>query len=126
MALQGIEAEGVIIAAMPEKSGVSKSNGNEWKSGEFVIETTDQYPRKCLFRVFGADKLQQFGLQVGERVKVFLDINARAWQDKFFNEISCYRVERVNQQNPQQMQYQQPQQQPIPQQQPAADNSMPF
>ncbi len=96
MALQGIEVEGVIIKEYPAKEGVSSRTGNAWKSQEFVIQTKDQYPRACLFRVFGADKLEQFNLHQGDTVHVWLDINARAWQDKYFNDISAFRVDHID------------------------------
>ncbi len=96
MALQGIEVEGVIIKEYPAKEGVSKTTGNPWKSQEFVIQTRDQYPRACLFRVFGADKLMQFNIHQGDNVKVFLDINARPWQDRYFNDINCFRVDHLD------------------------------
>lgn len=95
MALQGIEVEGIIIKEYPAKEGVSNRTGNSWKSQEFVIQTKDQYPRTCLFRVFGADKLEQFRMHQGDSVRVWLDINARPWQDRYFNDINCYRVEHV-------------------------------
>lgn len=96
MGLQGIEVEGVIIKEYPAKEGVSKSTNNPWKSQEFVIQTKDQYPRTCLFRVFGADRIQQFNLHEGDTVHVYLDINARAWQDRYFNDINCFRVDHID------------------------------
>lgn len=96
MALQGIEVEGVIIKEYPAKEGVSKSTGNAWKSQEFVIQTKDQYPRACLFRVFGADRLQQFNLHMGDTVHVWLDINAHPWQDRYFNDINAFRVDHID------------------------------
>ncbi len=96
MALQGIEVEGVIIKEYPAKEGVSNRTGNAWKSQEFVIQTKDQYPRACLFRVFGADKLEQFNLHQGDNVHVWLDINARPWQDRYFNDVSAFRVDHVD------------------------------
>ena len=96
MALQGIEVEGVIIKEYPAKEGTSARTGNAWKSQEFVIQTKDQYPRACLFRVFGADKLAQFNIHQGDTVHVWLDINARAWQDRYFNDISAFRVDHVD------------------------------
>lgn len=96
MALQGIEVEGVIIKEYPAKEGVSQRTGNAWKSQEFVIQTKDQYPRACLFRIFGADRLAQFNIHQGDSVKVYLDINARAWQDKYFNDINCYQVDHLD------------------------------
>lgn len=96
MALQGIEVEGVIIKEYPAKEGVSKTTNNPWKSQEFVIQTKDQYPRACLFRVFGADRIQQFNIHEGDAVHVWLDINARAWQDRYFNDINAYRVDHID------------------------------
>lgn len=72
MALQGIEVEGVIIKEYPAKEGVSQRTGNAWKSQEFVIQTKDQYPRACVFRVFGADRLQQFNIHQGDTVHLGL------------------------------------------------------
>ena len=96
MALQGIEVEGVIIKEYPAKEGTSQRTGNAWKSQEFVIQTKDQYPRACLFRIFGADRIQQFNIHQGDTVHVWLDINARAWQDRYFNDINCYQCEHVD------------------------------
>lgn len=96
MALNGIEVEGVIIKEYPVKEGVSNRTGNAWKSQEFVIQTKDQYPRACLFRVFGADKLEQFNLHQGDTVRVWFDINARPWQDRYFNDISAFRVDHID------------------------------
>ena len=97
MAVQGIEVEGIIIREYPAKEGVSKSTGNPWKSQEFVIQTKDQYPRSCLFRVFGADRIAQFNIHQGDAVHVWLDINARQWQDRYFNDINCYQVDHIDQ-----------------------------
>lgn len=86
---------GKVIAVLEPRGGVSK-NGNEWKVQEYVIETHDQYPRRMCFDVFGADKIQQFNIQVGEELNVFFDIDAREWQGRWFNSIRAWKVERVN------------------------------
>ncbi|MGI6231542.1 MAG: DUF3127 domain-containing protein [Prevotella sp.] len=91
-----MEVEGVIIKEYPAKEGVSNRTGNAWKSQEFVIQTKDQYPRACLFRVFGADKLEQFNIHQGDTVHVWLDINARPWQDRYFNDINAFRVDHID------------------------------
>lgn len=96
MALQGIEVEGVIIKEYPPREGVSKSSGNAWKSQDYVIQTRDAYPRTCLFNVFGADRIEQFNIHQGDTVHVWLDINARAWQDKYFNDIRAFRVDHID------------------------------
>lgn len=95
-----MEFTGKIIAVLPARGGVSKTTGNEWKSQEYVIENHDQYPRKMCFDVFGAEKIAQFNIQLGEELTVSFDIDARQWQDRWFNSIRAWKVERVNAGNP--------------------------
>ena len=90
-----MEFTGKVIAILPPRGGVSKSPGNEWKAQEYVIENHDQYPRKMCFDVFGADKIAQFNIQMGEELTVSFDIDARQWQDRWFNSIRAWKVERV-------------------------------
>ena len=90
-----MELAGKVIAVLEPRGGVSK-NVNDWKVQEYVIETHDQYPRRMCFDVFGADKIQQFNIQVGEELNVFFDIDAREWQGRWFNSIRAWKVERVN------------------------------
>lgn len=91
-----MEIQGKIIAALEPRGGVSNRTGNEWKSQEFVIETHDNYPKKCVFRVFGADRLANFNIQVGEELLVSFDIDAHEWQGRYFNDITAWKVERVD------------------------------
>lgn len=66
-----MEFTGKIIAILQPRGGVAKS-GNEWKAQEYVIEDHGQYPRKMCFDVFGADKIEQFNIQMGEELTVSL------------------------------------------------------
>ncbi|MBQ8450871.1 MAG: DUF3127 domain-containing protein [Bacteroidaceae bacterium] len=88
-----MEITGKIIAVLPERGGVSKT-GNEWKMQEYVLETHEQYPRKICFNVFGADKIAQFNIQVGEEMTVSFDINAREYNGRWYNDIRAWKVER--------------------------------
>ncbi|MBQ7424292.1 MAG: DUF3127 domain-containing protein [Prevotella sp.] len=91
-----MEIEGKIIAVLEERSGVSAKTGNAWRSQEFVIETHDQYPRKCCFRVFGDERLKQMNIQAGEELRVSFDIDCHEYQGRWFNDISAWRVERID------------------------------
>ena len=91
-----MEFTGKIIAILSPRGGVSKTSGNEWKSQEYVIENHDQYPRKMCFDVFGADKIEQFNIQMGEELTVSFDVDARQWNDRWFrrrcsNDSGCSR-----------------------------------
>ncbi|KAA6335403.1 hypothetical protein EZS27_016361 [termite gut metagenome] len=89
-----MEFSGRIIAVLPPKSGVGKATGNEWKAQEYVIESHEQYPKRMCFEVFGGDKIQQFNIQLNEEIIVSFDIDARQWQDRWFNSIRAWKVER--------------------------------
>ena len=89
-----MELTGKIIAVLPERGGTSARTGSEWKLGTYVLETMDQYPRKMCFEVFGADRIQQFNIQLGEILTVSFDIDAHEYQGRWFNGIRAFRVDR--------------------------------
>ena len=47
-----MEISGKIIQVLPERGGVSQRSGNEWKVATYLLETIEQYPKKCAFEVF--------------------------------------------------------------------------
>ena len=89
-----MELTGRIIAVLPANSGVSQRTGNSWMSQEYVIEVPGQYPRKCLFRIFGEDRIKQFNIQMNEDVTIQFDIDAHEYNGRWFNEIRAYNVVR--------------------------------
>ena len=92
-----MELTGRIIAVLPAQSGVSARTGNNWMSQDYVIEVPGQYPRKCLFRIFGEDRIKQFNIQMGEDVTVSFDIDAHEFNGRWFNDIRAYNVIRGQQ-----------------------------
>lgn len=94
-----MELTGTIIAVLPAQSGVSQRTGNPWMSQQYVIEVPGQYPRKCVFGIFGEERIKQFNIQSGEQnVTVQFDIDAHEHNGRWFNEIRCYNVIRGQQQ----------------------------
>ena len=87
-----MEIQGKIIAVLPERSGISARG--EWKSQTYVIETQGQYPKKMAFDVFGADRIANFGIQLGEVINVSFDIDAHEYQGRYFNQIRAFNVEK--------------------------------
>ena len=87
-----MELTGKIIAVLPANSGVSNRTGNPWMSQEYVIEVPGQYPRKCVFRLFGEDRIKQFNIQQGEDLTIQFDIDAHEYNGRWFNEIRAYNV----------------------------------
>lgn len=127
-----VKFTGKIISAGQVQMGTSQ-NGTQWSSQEYVIEElNEQYPSRAVIQVYGSDKIQQFGIQVGEIITANIGLKAHQSRDgRWFNQLDCWKVERPNaQQQGQVVQsqvgqvpqpvggYYQPQQQPIPLSQP--------
>ena len=89
-----MDLTGKVIAILPANSGVSQRTGNPWMSQEYVIEVPGQYPRKCMFRIFGEDRIKQFNIQMGEDITVQFDIDAHEYNGRWFNEIRAYNIQR--------------------------------
>lgn len=89
-----MDLTGKIIAVLEPRGGVSNKTGNSWKSQDFVIEVPGQYPRRCVFTVFGEDRLNQFNIQMGEELTVSFDIDAHEYNGRWFNDIRAYSVVR--------------------------------
>ena len=90
-----VKITGQILKAFPAQSGVSQSSGNQWMSQDFVLQHDfdPQHPKYLSFRVFGQQRIQQLNLQEGQMVILSLDVNAREYNGKWYNEISAFKVE---------------------------------
>ena len=91
-----MEIEGRIINVLPKQEGTSARTGNHWASQEYVIETHDQYPKKCCFRIFGEDRINAMNIQAGEELRVSFDIDAREYQGRWFNSVNAWKVDRID------------------------------
>ena len=87
-----MEISGKIILVLPERGGVSQRDGREWKVASYIIETIEQYPRKCCFEVFGIDRINQLNIQVGQMLTVSLDIDAREYNGRWYNQIRAWKA----------------------------------
>lgn len=88
-----MEIKGKIIAVMEKRSGVSQQ-GKAWATKDYVIETiNEQYPKRCVFNVFGDENIQKFALELGKVVTIHFDINAREYNGRWYNDIRAWRVD---------------------------------
>lgn len=88
-----MEIKGKIIVVLPERGGVSQA-GKEWMTQEYVLETEDRYPRKMSFSVFGAERIAQFNIKLGEVLTVKFDIDCKEYNGRWYNSITAWKVER--------------------------------
>lgn len=89
-----MDLSGKIINQLPEVGGNSKS-GNAWRKQEFILETGGQYPKKVCVSLWG-DKIDQFGLKVGEQVTLGIDVESREYNGRWYTEVKAYKVDRTS------------------------------
>ena len=86
-----MEIVGKIIAVLPEQSGIAK-NGNPWKVQAYVLETTEQYPRKVHFEIFGEERIKQNPCAIDQLVTVSFDIESREFNGRWYTSIRAWKV----------------------------------
>ncbi|MBM3410108.1 MAG: DUF3127 domain-containing protein [Bacteroidetes bacterium] len=86
-----MEVEGTIIQIMPLVSGQSARTGNPWRKQEFLLETSAQYPKKIFMSLMG-DKIDQFPLREGDRVRVSVDLESREYNGRWYSDIRAWKI----------------------------------
>ncbi|EAZ81581.1 DUF3127 domain-containing protein [Algoriphagus machipongonensis] len=92
-----MELSGKIIQVLPEVGGNSR-NGNAWRKQEYILETGGNYPKKVCLSLWG-DKIDQFGMQVGEEVTLGVDVESREYNGRWYTDVRAYKVDRTGAQN---------------------------
>lgn len=88
-----MEFTGILKKVFDLRSG-TKKDGGTWQSQEFLVETIEQYPQKAVFECSGdkIDFLSTFPL--GTQIKVVFNFKANEWNDRFFNKLSVWKIEK--------------------------------
>lgn len=87
-----MDVVGKIIAALPPKSGTSQSTGKPWQVNTYVLQTNEQTPKNIAFDVFGAERVEQYNLKVGDIVTVSIDIDAHEYNGRWYNQVRAWNV----------------------------------
>lgn len=89
-----MEITGILLKKLGEREGVSKSNGNPWKTAEFLVEIAGQYPKYINFAVRDGQtgRIAHFDSLIGKTVNVSFDIDAHEYQGRWFNELNAWGV----------------------------------
>lgn len=93
-----MEFHGKIIEVMQPRKGTSAKTGEEWCSLDFVVEKDSRYPVRICFNIFGTERIKECNPVIGEYVTVHFDISARCANGKWFNDVSCYKIDRTTKQ----------------------------
>ena len=86
-----MEVKGKVIQLLPVATGMGKKG--QWKKQEFIIETQAQYPKKICLSAWG-DKVDQYGLAVGDMVNVSVDLESREYNGRWYTEARAWKLEK--------------------------------
>jgi len=89
-----MELKGKVIQLLPMQSGMGKKG--PWKKQEFILETQAQYPKKVCLSAWG-DKIDQFGVAEGDMLNVFVDLESREYNGRWYTEARAWKIEKAAQ-----------------------------
>lgn len=88
-----MEISGIVLNILEEQKGEGR-NG-PWRKQEFIVETEGMYPRKVCIAVWG-DKIDQFALNVGEKVTASVNIESREFNGRWYTDIKAWKLDKVS------------------------------
>ena len=93
-----LELEGKVFQVLPEQTGTSQASGKTWRKQSFVMETEEQYPKKVVFNGWNdtVDAIKE--LQVGEKIKVNFRAESREYNEKWYTDLTVWRLVKINEQ----------------------------
>ncbi|NGP89394.1 DUF3127 domain-containing protein [Fodinibius halophilus] len=86
-----LQVKGKVTQILEAQSGEGK-NG-PWKKQDFILETQGKYGKKICITHWG-DKIDQFNVQEGEELTVFIDIQSREYKGNWYTDVKAWKVER--------------------------------
>jgi hypothetical protein len=84
-----MEIKGKIVTILPLASGTSAKG--VWKKQEYILQTTEQYPKKICFVVWG-EKIDEYALKAGDAVEVSIDIESREFNGRWYTDVKAWKV----------------------------------
>ena len=84
-----MQIKGKIIHILPIQSGRSKKG--DWQKRDIVIETDGEYPKKVSVSIW--NKLLDIPIKEGIEVNAEIDINAKEYNGKWYNEVKAWKLE---------------------------------
>lgn len=98
--MEAIYIEGQITAILPETRGVGQKG--EWVSQDFVLKTEDNYPKNICFTIFGADKIKEANIRIGDVVSIGVNLESREFNGRWYTSIKAWSVKKKSEARQQQ------------------------
>jgi hypothetical protein len=91
--MENLILEGKVVQLLAPQSG--ESSRGAWKKQDFVIETSENYPKKISIVGFQdmADKVA--ALAEGDEVKVAINIESREYNSRWYTDVKAWKIDKV-------------------------------
>jgi hypothetical protein len=89
-----LEITGKLTTLLEPQTGNGR-NGT-WTKRDFVIETTENYPKQICFAVWGDKVAELNSFQIGESLKISFDPSSREFNGRWYTELKAWKVERLS------------------------------
>jgi hypothetical protein len=85
-----MDISGKLIHILPAQTGTGKNGA--WKKCDFVIETSDKYPKKVCITAWNeqADQIERTPLN--SDLKVSFDISSREYNGRWYNDVKAWKI----------------------------------
>jgi len=93
-----LELDGKVIQILPEQSGTSNA-GKSWRKQSFVIETEEQYPKKVVFNSWNDNVESIKQLTNGTKVKISFRVESREFNERWYTDLTAWKITKVVEQN---------------------------
>ena len=95
--MDSIIIEGRLVQILSAQEG--QSTRGAWKKQDFILETTEQYPKKVCICCWNekTDELSKY--QLNDNLKVSVNIESREYNSKWYTDIKAWRIEQANAEN---------------------------
>ncbi|MFT7101361.1 MAG: hypothetical protein ACJA19_001875 [Bacteroidia bacterium] len=92
--MENLILEGKVVQLLVPQSG--ESSRGAWKKQDFVIETSENYPKKISIVGFQdmADKVAE--LKEGDEVKVAINIESREYNSRWYTDVKAWKIDKVS------------------------------
>ena len=92
--MDSIILEGRLVQILSAQEG--QSTRGAWKKQDFIIETSEQYPKKVCICCWNekTDELSKF--QLNDNLRVSVNIESREYNSKWYTDIKAWRIEQLN------------------------------
>lgn len=85
-----MDISGKLIQILPAQTGAGK-NG-PWKKCDFVIETSDKFPKKVCISAWNEQSTQIEKIAIGSQLKVSFDISSREYNSRWYTDVKAWKI----------------------------------